>query len=69
MIMNKLNLFCLLLVVALAGCDTGKDFADYDNKEEVTGFRESHNEKVLGELEGKKAVSYTHLTLPTKRIV
>ncbi|MBB80277.1 MAG: ABC transporter substrate-binding protein [Roseibacillus sp.] len=52
--MNPLRLFCLLLLVALAGCDGRQDFLEYDNKEEVIGFRERKNERVLDELEKKK---------------
>ncbi len=52
--MNPLHLVFLLLVVALAGCDSRKDFLDYDNDKDVTGFREIQNEKVLGKLEEKK---------------
>ena len=52
--MNPLRLVFLLLVVALAGCDSRKDFLDYDNDKDVTGFREIQNEKVLGKLEEKK---------------
>ena len=40
MIMNPLYLVFLLLVVALAGCDSREDFLDYDNDKDVTGFRE-----------------------------
>ena len=54
MIMKRWRLLFFLPVAVLSGCDSREDFADYDNKEEVTGFRESHNKKVLGELEGKK---------------
>ena len=52
--MNPLYLVFLLLVVALAGCDSREDFLDYDNDKDVTGFREIQNEKVLAKLEEKK---------------
>ena len=52
--MKVVRIFSLLLLVLLHGCDTGKEYADYDNQEEVTGFRETYNDKVLGELQAKK---------------
>ncbi len=52
--MKVVRIFSLLLLVLLHGCDTGKEYIDYDNQEEVTGFRKTHNDKVLDELQTKK---------------
>ena len=52
--MRALHISFLFVVVVLFGCDSKKEFADFDNEEEVDGFRVSRNEAVLKELGTKK---------------
>ena len=52
--MRALHISSLFVIVVLFGCDSKKEFADFDNEEEVDGFRVSRNEVVLKELGAKK---------------
>ena len=62
--MKRWRLLFFLPVAVLSGCDSREDFADYDNEEQVAGFRESQNEKVERELTAKRAELSKQLAEP-----
>ena len=67
--MRALHTFALFVVVTLPGCDSKKEFADFDNEEEVNGFRVSRNEMVLKSLEQRRRKSPSSWQSPGKTIV
>ena len=69
--MNKLLTVLLLLVQPLLWSQSEQMPGINDFIEQHSGFEENDAGEItpLNEKEINKAVSYTHLTLPTKRIV